>query len=1260
MIARLIRLCIHHRSLVLLLCGFVVASGLWAVGQTKVDAIPDLSDVQVILRTPFAGQAPQIVEDQVTYPLTTAMLAVPQAAVVRGYSMFGVSFVYVLFEDGTDLYWARSRVLEQLSTVSNKLPPGARPQIGPDATGVGWVYQYVLQTGPYCKNHPQGIVHDPVEDRWYASLDQPDDIRSRLVHHRIFQKSKTVYVDPQTQRVVGLLTDVAEAERPRLKTVVLQQGLERCPIDNTPLVEPNVDLAQLRGLQDWYLRVDLTTLPGVSELASIGGFVKQYQVVVDPDKLLAYGISIHDVQDKVKRSNGDTGGGTIEIGEREFMVRSLGYLGTPNSGDTPETSPHTRDFTARVLSDLGLIAVGTTMSGTPIRLRDVADIRLGPDMRRGLTDWNGDGDVVGGIVVMRFGENANAAIAHVKKRLKELEVGLPPGVAIDVAYDRSDLIQRSIATLTNTLVEEIAVVSVVCMLFLLHARSALVAVFVLPTGVLLSLLLMHLLGINANIMSLGGIALAIGVMVDSSIVMVENAHKHLEWEAKRVSGGGPPRTRIDVITDAAVELGPSLFFSLLIITVSFLPVFVLGEQSGKLFRPLAWTKTFAMASAALLAVTVIPALMLALVRDDVFATHRSRRFRWVLSAIMVGGGALGFAVMPLGSFADWRWVMVGVWVVLSAIVLRRQRLVGEEQNPISRWLEAAYNPAFRLVMRHRAATLVGCLLLMAVTVYPLSQLGSEFMPPLEEGDLLYMPTTDPGLSVGKAGELLQQTGRLIRQFPEVETVLGKAGQAETATDPAPMSMLETTIRLKRDKSLWRTREIPRWFSGWPSWLSAPLAWVWPQHRPITVDELLYGYDMPGGIRVPGLNDAVQIPGLTNAWTMPIRTRIDMLSTGIRTPVGIKIMGPDLKVLDDTAQQMVLALKTAPETSGYTTSAFAEKNLGGSFVDIQIDRQEIARLGLTVEDVNDTVAMALGGMAVTETVEGLERYPVSIRYPHELRDNLPALKAILVPVEHGRQIPLGQLAKIELADGPPMIKSENARWTSWVYVDIQGMDIGRYVDLAKEVIKRQVPTPMGYTVVWSGQYEYLVKAKERLQIVIPVVLVMIVMLLYGATRSWLRVGIVMLAVPFSLIGAIWFLYALDYNLSLAVGVGLIALAGLDAETGLVMLLYLENSFERFSREGKMRNAQDLWMAVHDGAAKRLRPKTMMVITTFVGLVPLLWAMGAGADTMRRLAAPLIGGLGTSFLLELLIYPVLYYTIKKKMLDEQWQANSVRSR
>ncbi|QNN25080.1 efflux RND transporter permease subunit [Planctomycetales bacterium ZRK34] len=1193
MIGRIIQWCVYNRAMVLLLTAFVIAAGIWSAKHINIDAIPDLSDVQVIIRTEYPGQAPQIVEDQVTYPLTTAMLAVPYAKVVRGYSMFGSSFVYIIFEDGTDMYWARSRVLEQLSSLGNRLPAGATPQLGPDATGVGWVYEYVLKTGKYCPDHPH-----------------------------------TVYGD----------------------------DIDTCPIDNQPLVRSELDMADLRGLQDWYLRYELTAVDGVSEVAPIGGMVKQYQVTVDPVKLLAFNLPLGKIKMAIQRSNIDVGGRLIEMSETEYMVRGIGYLGSLTDQQIAEASAQgqrVEELRAQtVLDELGEIALGADDQGRPIYLRDVAEVGLGPEIRRGVADWNGEGETVGGIIIMRYGENARTTIDHVKAKLRELEKGLPPGVAIEAAYDRSDLIDRSIDTLRHTLFEEITIVSLVCVLFLLHARSALVAAFVLPLGVLATLAIMVLFDISANIMSLGGIAISIGVMVDSSIIMVENAHKHVEYEKERVAEGGEPRSHRSVIAEAAAEVGPSLFFALLIIVVSFLPIFVLGEQAGRMFKPLAYTKSFAMAAGAVLAITIIPVLMGFFIRERTLPATWSSSRQWLISlaVILIPAGVL--ALMPLPVLRDYRWAMVITWVVLSALVIVPQKIPHEHRNPISRVLEAMYNPLFNFVMRYRLLTLVLAAALVLVTVIPLRQLGSEFMPPLEEGDLLYMPTTDPGLSMAKARELLQQTDKLIAQFPEVEKVFGKAGRAETATDPAPPSMFETTITLRRDKAQWRQIPVGRFFSDWPNWLKEPLADWFPLTRPITVDELVYGYALPGGPHVPGLNEIVQIPGLTNAWTMPIKTRIDMLSTGIKTPIGIKVMGPNLSTLAQLADQIATVVKTSEGTGEFTTSAFAEKSVGGNYLDIDIHRDQIARYGLTVGDVQDVIMSALGGMNISHTVEGLQRYPINVRYPRELRDNLPALKQALVAAPTGAQVPLGQLADVRIHKGPPMIKSENARLTSWVFVDIAGIDVGSYVANAQQAVASQVTLPQGYSIVWSGQYEYMQAARAKLMVAAPLAGVLIVLLLYMSTRSWLRVGIVLLAVPFSLIGAVWLLWLMDYHLSLAVWVGVIALAGLDAETGVVMLLYLDTSFNRFETEGRMRSPDDLWLAVHDGAVKRIRPKTMTVMAIFMGLIPLLWAHGAGADTMRRLAVPMIGGVTTSFILELLIYPVLFYLAKRVALHHRF--------
>ena len=1261
MIRHLIIWCVHNRAMVVLLTGFGVFAGIWSARHITIDAIPDLSDVQVIIRTEYQGQAPQIVEDQVTYPLTTAMLAVPHAKVVRGYSMFGTSFVYIIFEDGTDLYWARSRVLEQLSFVAGRLPANVAPQLGPDATAVGWAYQYVLVTDRYCPDHPNGLWHDPLDELWYEELEKsPADpiVRERLERFRVFPRRRVMYADLEQNRRYDTLDAAPPDARHRLKPIELVRGFEQCPVDGKPLQRSDQDLSDLRGLQDCYLRYELTAVPGVSEVAPIGGFVKQYQIVVDPVKLRAYRFDLAHVKRAIQRSNIDVGGRLIEMSETEYMVRGMGYLGQLSDVQIAAARAEGRSIeklrTQRALEELRKVALGATEQGTPIYLAAVAEVRIGPEIRRGILEWNGEGEAVGGIVIMRYGENARTVIQRVRDKLVQLEKGLPPGVAIEVGYDRSDLIERAVHTVTATLREEITVVAIVIVLFLLHARSALVAAFVLPTGVLATVAIMYVLGINANIMSLGGIAISIGVMVDSSIVMVENAHKHLERENERIAGGQPPRSRTAVIGEAAAEVGPTLFFSLLIIVVSFLPIFVLGEQSGRLFKPLAYTKTFAMGAAALLAVTIIPVLMIFFISQRILPLAWPRPVRWLVYVGAVCVPTAVVALVPLGGLEGARWWLAGGCALLAALIVVPQKIQSEERNPLSIVLQRLYEPFFVFVMRHRFLTLSAALALMAATLYPVSRLGSEFMPPLEEGDLLYMPTTDPGISMTKIRELLQQTDKLLMQFPEVRAVYGKAGRAETATDPAPPSMLETTITLRRDKSAWR--QVPRRFDHWPIGTRWLVGLLMPGTRPITVRELVYGYDWPDGTHLPGLNEVLQIPGLTNSWTMPIKTRIDMLSTGIRTPVGVKVLGPDLGTLADLAGRIANVVKTADGTGQYTVSAFPEKSVGGNYFDIIIDRDNIARYGLRVADVQDVVMSAMGGMGVGTTVEGLQRYPINLRYPHELRDSIDALNQTLVGTPSGAQVPIGQLARVHIHKGPPMIKSENARLTSWVYVDIAGIDVGTYVKNAQRAVAQRVQLPQGYSIVWSGQYEYMLAARQRLLVAVPLAVMAIVVLLYLATRSWLRVIIVLLAVPFSLVGAMWFLYLLGYHLSLAVWVGLIALAGLDAETGLVMLLYLDNSFERFKAEGRMRNRDDLWHAIHEGAVQRIRPKTMTVTTTFIALVPLMWASGAGADTMRRLAAPMIGGLATSFVMELLLYPVIFYVAKRVALHGQLRRES----
>jgi Cu(I)/Ag(I) efflux system membrane protein CusA/SilA len=1047
MIARIIELSARNAVLVLLGTLFLAAAGIWAVIKTPLDAIPDLSDTQVIVYTEYPGQAPQVVEDQVTYPLTTALLAVPRSKVVRGFSNFGVSFVYVVFEDGTDLYWARSRVLEYLNFAAKRLPQGVTPSLGPDATGVGWVYQYVVL------------------------------------------------------------------------------GAQRT-------------LAELRSLQDWLIRFQLTKADGVAEVASIGGFQRQYQVIVDPRKLQAYGIRLSRVSEAVRDSNRDVGGRTIEMSETEYMVRGRGYL--------------------RGTGDIEKIVLRADASGTPIMLKDVARVEIGPDERRGIADLDGTGEVVGGIALKRDGADALSTIRSVKDRIAELLPGLPEGVSIRAVYDRSELIDRAIANLKRTLIEESLIVSLVCGLFLLHARSALVAVLTLPLGVLISFAGMHALGIGSNIMSLGGIAIALGAMVDAAIVMIENAHKHIER-----LGAGAPRGR--AILAAAKEVGPSLFFSLLVITVSFLPVFALEDQEGRLFKPLAYTKTFAMAGGALLSVTLVPVLMLAFIRG---------------------------------------------------------RIVPEAKNPINRLLIWLYRPVIRLVLKAPLVLVVLAVAALAATAWPVSRLGSEFMPDLNEGTLLYMPVTPPGLSITKSAELLQTQDRIIRSFPEVESVFGKAGRAATATDPAPTEMFETVINLKPQD---------QWRPG------------------VTLDTLIADMDA-----------ALRMPGVSNAWTMPIKARIDMLSTGIRTPVGVKVFGPDLRELERIATEVERVVRAVPGT----TSAYAERLGGGRYHEIEPDRDAIARYGLSMADMQEVIATALGGETVTTTVEGRERYGVIVRYPRGLRDDPQAIATqVLVPVMSagggaGPMIPLAQLASIRVTQGPPSIRTENAQLVAYVYVDMRGRDIGGFVADAARAVSDGVKLPPGYRVQWSGQYEYLQRAAAKLRIVVPVTLLVILVLLYLNFGRLTETLIVMLSVPFALVGGAWLLWWLGYNLSVAVAVGFIALAGVAAETGVVMLIYLDQALtearERAREAGRTLSRADLNRAIIEGAVERVRPKMMTVTAIMAGLLPILWSAGTGSEVMRRIAVPMVGGMVSSTVLTLVVIPAIYALVKGRGVELPRQA------
>jgi len=1031
MIAALIRWSARNVFLVGFATTFIMLAGLYAVSRVPLDAIPDLSDVQVIVYTEYSGQAPQVVEDQVTYPLTTAMLSVPKSRVVRGFSFFGVSFVYVIFEDGTDLYWARSRVLEYLNSAARRLPNGVVPSLGPDATGVGWVYQYVVRGA---------------------------------------QKS----------------------------------------------------LAELRTIQDWYIRYAIAKAEGVAEVASVGGFVKQYSIVIDARRLQALGVPLSKIRDALRGSNMDVGGRTVELAETEFAVRGRGYI--------------------KSLSDLEQIVIKADQ-GVPVFLKDVARIELAPDERRGITELNGEGEVVSGIVLQRFGENALSVIGNVKNRLAELAPSLPAGVTIESVYDRSDLIYRAIDTLKRALIEESLIVALVCVIFLLHVRSALVAIISLPIGVLIAYLCMHLLGISSNIMSLGGIAIAIGAMVDAAIVMIENAHKRLEKAPL-----DKPRT--EILIEAAVEVGPALFFSLLIITVSFLPIFTLESQEGRLFKPLAFTKTFAMAAAALLSVTLVPALMILFVRG---------------------------------------------------------RIIPENRNPVNRFLIWLYRPVIHVALRLKAVTILIAVTIMAGGLWPAMRLGTEFMPNLNEGTLFYMPTTLPGLSVTKATELIQTQDRIIKTFPEVASVWGKAGRAATATDPAPIEMFETVINLKPESE---------WRPG------------------MTIDKLIAEMDK-----------SLQFPGVSNAWTMPIKARIDMLSTGIRTPVGVKVLGTDLAEMEKLARQIEAVIRTVPGT----TSAYAERALGGYYLNIDPDRAQLARYGLTVGDLQSIIAMALGAEPITTTVEGRERYTVSIRYPRDYRSDPQAISTqVLIPTPEGGTVPLGEVAKVNLAQGPASIRTENSQLAIYIFVDLRDRDIGSYVADAQKAVSSQVKLPAGHYVTWSGQFEYLQRAKARLQIVVPVTIFIIFLLLYLNFRRVTESLIVMLSVPFALVGGLWLMWWLSFNLSVAVVVGFIALAGVAAETGVIMLIYLDSALRearaRCAAEGRHFTRDDLYEAIMAGAVERVRPKMMTVAAIMAGLLPIMWSHGTGAEVMQRIAVPMIGGMVSSTLLTLIVIPSIYAVVK----------------
>ena len=1039
MIESIIRWSIGNRFFVLLITLIIAFGGLYSLQKTPVDALPDLSDVQVIIKTSYPGQAPQVVQDQVTFPLTTAMLSVPGAQTVRGYSFFGDSYVYIIFDDDTDLYWARSRVLEYLSQVASSLPDSAKPQLGPDATGVGWVYIYAL-------------------------------------------------------------TD--------------KSG--------------NHDLSQLRSIQDWFLKYELQTVPGVSEVSAVGGMVKQYQVLVDPDKLRAYNVPLSHIQMALKRGNKETGASVVEMAEAEYMVTATGYI--------------------QSVGDIEKIPLGINEQGTPLRIGDVATVNLGPQMRRGIAELNGEGEVVGGVVVMRFGENAQQTINGVKEKLESLKSSLPEGVEIVPVYDRSKLIDRAVDNLWSKLLEELAVVAIVCVAFLFHLRSSIVAVVTLPLGILVSFIIMYMQGINANIMSLGGIAIAIGAMTDGAIVMIENMHKHMEKTPLT------DENRWQIVAKAASEVGPALFFSLLIITVSFLPVFILEAQEGRMFSPLAYTKTYAMAASAGLAITLVPVLM-------------------------------GYFI--------------------------RGKVVSEKKNPLNRLLIAIYMPVLKQVMKFPKSTIVAAILVTIVGFWPVDKIGSEFIPPLDEGDLMYMPTTYPGISIGKAREILQQTDKLIRTVPEVETVFGKVGRAETATDPAPLTMIETFIQLKPQE---------QWREG------------------VTTESLKAEFDK-----------LVKFPGLTNAWVMPIKTRIDMLATGIKTPVGIKVAGPELDVIQEIGQQIEQIL---PEVTG-TASVYSERVAGGRYIKVDISRDKASRFGLNIEDVQQVVSTAIGGMNVTQTVEGQERYPVNLRYPQDYRDSPEQLARLPVVTPNGQRIALGDVADIRVENGPPGIKSENARLNGWTFIDIDGVDVGTYVESAKIHLANKLKLPAGYSITWAGQYEYMERAKEKLTYVLPLTLAIIVILLYLNFRAFSEVAIIIVTLPMAMIGGLWLMYLEGFNFSVAVGVGFIALAGVAVEIGVIMLVYLNQALAELKEKAEERAepiSDDAYQdALLHGAGLRVRPVMMTVATIIIGLMPILYGTGTGSEIMSRIAAPMVGGMTSAVLLTLIVLPVIYSIVKKPELN-----------
>ncbi len=1203
MIRKIIELSVHNRLLMVLLSLMMIAIFAWAAYHSKLDAVPDLSDVQVLVLTNYAGQSPGVVEKQVTYPLETQLIHVPDVKAVRGQSMFEYSLITVVFKNGTNLYWARNVVLEYLDSAKALLPSGVTPQLGPDATGAGWAFQYVLYPGWYCKHHPTGIWHDPKSNTWYAhQTDAPVKVRRYLVHVRAFDKPGT------------------------------------SPLSGKPLISSNINLGQLRSLQDWFVRYQLEAVYGVSEVASLGGFVLEYQVVLNPNQLRAYHLSAGQVTRAIQESNNEVGGSVVDRSDFQYIVRSEGYL--------------------KNLRQLRQVPVGQARNGTPIFLGDVATVQEAGSQRLGILDWNGRGETVGGIVVVRYGADTYRVVREVKKKIAAISNSLPPGVMFKTGYDRINLINRSIHTLSDTLTEEMIVVAAICLVFLLHGRSSLVAIAVIPSSMIISLGILYFLGISANIMSLSGIAIAIGVVVDSAIVMIENAHQHINRDEERVHAGHPATPRTDLVLAAAAEVGPSLFFSLLIITVSFLPIFALPGESGKMFSPLALTKTFAIASAALLSITIVPVLMIYFISPRFFPMTFPWWAQWpaALAIIILPALGLYYTAGGSGELARYHWWLSLGWVVLATLLVIPQKIIHEDRNLISTLLQKGFDPIFRAAIYLRWPLILVVAGLCLSVLWPFARLGTQFTPPLYEGDLEYMPTTYPGLSVGAARMVLQQSDKIIKSFPEVKSVFGQIGRADTATDPAPLNMIDTIIRLKR-RNYWPVVNVPRFYASWPQWLQWPFQHsFWPDTAHLTLDQVMHGWTDDNGTFHQGLNEALNIPGFSPYWTMPIANRVNMANTGSKTLLGIRVFGENLGVLAKVSNQIAQALQRVHGNG----SAIANQPLGGYYLNIDVSRLKAARYGLTQGAVQRIITMAIGGDPVSTMVLGLQRLPINVRYFRNLRGSVSELKDLPIATPNGTFITLGMVADIRYSSGPPEIDSQDAMTVNYINITTTVGNTVGYVRSASAAIRRHVMLPPGYTYQWIGLYKQIQNANARLKLAVPLVLLTIFILLLVSTGSMGRVLGVLLSVPFGMVGAIWALYFLHYDISVAVWVGIIALSGLCAEMGLVLLLYLDVSFAQAKKADRLRNKRELFDAVHAGAVRRIRPQTMTVCATLIGLTPLLWVHGAGATVMRRLAAPMIGGLGTAFVLELLVLPALYYIVMAWQLREHFAKESASAR